>query len=127
MPTIGRWNFNMRHSPGRGIVAKLVGNDAFPNTCFGTHRMQVSAEFADQGFPGAGAGQQPPIGGQRIEGAEEAETLDQLTHEGVYGDHPFGLQLAERPMNRPLAGAGGVEAIKGEVGRFADAHASVAK
>src|ERR1035437_7363815 len=57
----------------------------------GTHLVPVSAEFAYQGFPGAGTGQQTAIGGQRIERAEEAKTLDQLTHEGVYRNHPFGL------------------------------------
>ena len=74
-----------------------------------------------------GTGQQTAIGGQRIERAEEAETLDQLTNERVDRDHPFGLQLAERHVNRPLIGAGGVEAIEGQIGRFADAHAGVAK
>ena len=102
-------------------MTELVRDDAFPNTCFGTHRMQVSAEFADQRFPGAGAGQQPAIDGFGIERAKETETLDQLTHERVYGDHPFGLELTKRHVNRPLAGAGSVEAIEGKVGRFADA------
>src|ERR1035437_2220316 len=114
-----------KHLSGIGVT-KLVRNDALRNACLGTYRMQVSADFTDQGFPGAGAGQQPAISGQRIERTEEAETLDQLTHEGVYGDHPFGLQLAERHVNRPVIGTGGVEAIEGKVGRFADAHAGVA-
>jgi hypothetical protein len=115
-----------KHLAGIG-VAKLVRNDAFGDACLGTHRMQVSAEGADQGIPGAGAGQQTAIAGQWIERTEETETLDQFTHERVYRDHPFGLQLAERYMDRPLLGAGGVEAIEGKVGRFADAHAGVAK
>src|SRR5262249_61590021 len=84
--------------------------------------MQVSAKLSDQGFPGAGTCQQAAICGQWIEGAEEAETLDQLTHEGVYRDHAFALQLAERYMNRPLIGAGGAEAIDGAGGRLANTH-----
>src|SRR6516164_7814628 len=116
---------SMRHSPGCGIVTKLVGDDAFRDTCFGADRMQVSAKLSDQGFPGAGTCQQAAIYRQWIEGAEEAETLDQLTHEGVYRDHAFRLQLAERHVNRPLIGAGGVEAIEGKVGRLANTHAGV--
>ena len=51
--------------------------------------------------------------------------MDQVPHERVYGDHPFGLQLAERHMNRPMIRAGGVETIEGKIGRLADAHAGV--
>ena len=78
-------------------------------------------------FPCAGTGQQPAVRGQGIKRAEEAKTLDESAHERVDGDHPFRLQLSERHLNGPLIGAGGVEAIEGKVGRFADAHAGVAK
>src|SRR5579863_7060789 len=87
--------------------------------------MQVSAELAYQRFPSAGTGQQPAVRGEGIERAEEAKTLDESAHERVDGDHPLRLQLAERYLNGPLIGAGGVEAIEGQVGRFADAHAGV--
>jgi hypothetical protein len=75
----------------------------------------------------AGTGQQAAVSGQRIERTKEAETLDQFTDEGVYGDHPFGLQFAKRHMDRPLIRTRGVETIEGKIGRFADAHARVAK
>jgi hypothetical protein len=108
-------------------VTKLVGNDAFRNACLSTHRVQVSTELANQGFPCAGTSQQPAVRGQGIKRAEEAKTLDQSAHERVDGDHPFRLQLSERHLNGPLIGAGGVEAIEGKVGRFTDAHTGVAK
>ena len=93
----------------------------------GTDLVQVSTELADQGLPGAGPRQQTAIRGQGIQRAEEAQTLDQITDEGVDRDHTFGLQLAEGHVNRPLIGAGGVETIEGEIDGFADAHAGVAE
>ena len=71
----------------------------------------------------------PAVGHQRarIERTEEAKTLDEFTDKRVYRDHPFGFQLAERHMNRPLIRAGGVETIEGKIDGFADAHAGVAK
>ena len=116
-----------RHSPGRGIVAKLMGNDAFGNACLGTHLVQVSAQLADQGCPAAATGQQSAIRGRCIERTEEAKTLDESAHKRVDGDHALGLQFSERHLNGPLIGAGCVEAIEGEVGRFADAHTRVAE
>ena len=71
--------------------------------------------------------QQPAVSGQRIEGAEEAEPLDELAHERVHRDHTFGLQLAERHVNGPFLRTGGMEAIERKVGSFADAHAGVTK
>jgi hypothetical protein len=47
--------------------------------------------------------------------------------EGIHGNHTFRLQFAERDVNGPLTGAWGVEAMVGQVGRFSDAHTSVAK
>jgi len=51
-----------KHLTGIG-VAHLMRNDTFPNAGLGTHLVEVPAEFADQGFLGAGTGQQPAIGG----------------------------------------------------------------
>ena len=108
-------------------MTKLVRNDALSNARRGGNLVQVCTEVAQQGLLGTRAGQQSAIWGQRIERTEESETLDQFTHERVYWDHSFGLQLAEGHMNGPLVRACGVEAIEGKVGRFADAHAGVAQ
>jgi hypothetical protein len=89
--------------------------------------VQVEAQFFQERYLAARMGQEPAVGGQRIERAEEAETLDQFAHERIHGHHPFGLEFAERNVNGPLILAGGVEAIEGKIGRFADAHAGVTK
>jgi hypothetical protein len=122
----GEIHSGAKHLTGIG-VSELVRNDALSNARRGGHLVQVSAEVAQQGLLGAGTGQQASVSRQRIERTEEAETLDQFTDEGVYGDHPFGLQFAKRHMDRPLIHSGGVETIEGKIGRFADAHARVAK
>ena len=74
-----------------------------------------------------GTGKQTAIGRQRIEGPEEAETLDQCANERVHRDHSLGFQFTERPLDRPLILAGWVKAIDGKIGSFANAHAGVAK
>ena len=71
------------------------------------------------------AGQEPSVGRQRIEGTKESQALDEFTDKRIDGDHTFGLQFAERHMNCPLIRAGGAEAIEGQIGAFADAHAGV--
>ena len=38
----------------------------------------------------------------------------------------FGFEFAERHMNGPLIRAGGAEAVEGQIGALADAHAGVA-
>jgi hypothetical protein len=50
-----------------------------------------------------------------------------FTNERIDRHHAFGLQFAERHANRPLIRARGVQAIAGEVGCLADAHAGMAQ
>src|SRR5579863_3520470 len=88
--------------------------------------MQVIAELTKEGFFGAGTGQKPSIGRQRIKRTKELEASDELTHKGIDGDHPFCFELAEGYMNRPLIRAGGAKGIEGQIGTFTDAHAGVA-
>jgi hypothetical protein len=52
--------------------------------------------------------------------------VDEVTDKRVDGNHAFRLEFAERDMNRPLIRGDGVEAIKRQIGTFADAHAGVA-
>ena len=123
----GKLDAGTKHLTGIGVT-KLVRDDAFGDAGLAADTAwRYRRSWRIKACLVLRTGQQAAIGGQRIEGAEEAETLDQLTHEGVYRDHAFGLQLAERHVNRPLIRAGGVETIEGKVGRFADAHAGVAK
>ena len=74
-----------------------------------------------------GTGKQTTIGRQRIEGPEEAETLDRCANERVHRDHSLGFQFTERHVDRPLILAGRVKALEGKIGRFANAHTGVAK
>ena len=49
-----------------------------------TDLVQVIAELTNEGFLGAGTGQEPAIGRQRIEGAKESQALDEVTtHEST--------------------------------------------
>jgi hypothetical protein len=88
--------------------------------------MQVIAESTNERFFAAWARREPSIGRQRIEGAKESKSLDEFTRRSIDGDHAFGVELAERDMNRPLIGPGGSKAIRGQIGTLADAHAGVA-
>jgi len=89
-------------------------------------QMQVIAQLTNQCIFTFGACQQKPVGGQWIERAKESQALDEGGHRGIDGDHTFCLELAERDMNGPLIFCCGAQAIEGEIGALADAHASMA-
>src|ERR1035437_2915518 len=91
-----------------------------------TDQMQVIAELTNEGFFAAWAGQEPSIGGQRVERAKESKSLDEFTRRSIDGDHAFGFELAERDMKRPMIRPGGAKAIGGQIGTLSDAHAGVA-
>ena len=114
------------HLAGIGVT-ELMRNDATGNAGGSRHLVQIGAELANEHVPGSRPRQQMAVRGRRIQRAEEAQTMDQIASEGIDRDHTFGLQLAERHMNRPMIRAGGVETIEGEIDGFADAHAGVAE
>ena len=89
--------------------------------------MQVIAEPSKEGYFGSRPCQEPSIGRQRIQGAEEAQAMNEITDEGINRDHAFGFELAERYMDGPLVGTGGAQAVIREVSALADAHAGVAE
>ena len=62
---------------------------------------------------------------QRVQGAKEAQALNEFTNKTIDRDHTFCLQFAEWDMHRPLIRAGGAEAIVGQIGALSDAHAGV--
>ena len=115
-----------KHLGGIGM-SELMRDDASRKAGSGTDFIQIRAELANERVSGSGPRQQTAIGGRGIQRAEKAQTLDQIASEGIDRDHTFGFQLAEGYVNPPLIGAGGVEAIEGEIGGFADAHAGVAE
>ena len=72
------------------------------------------------------AGQQPPVGGQRVEGAKESQSMDELADKRIDGNHTFRFQFAKGDVYCPLVRAGGAEAIEGQVDALANAHTRVA-
>ena len=89
--------------------------------------MQVIAELNQDRNFASGSCQESSIGRQRIEGAEEAQAVNEITAEGIDGDHAFGLEFAEGDMNCPLARPCRAQTVIGEIGAFADAHAGRAE
>jgi len=108
-------------------MTELMRDNASGKAGSGTDLVQIRTELADERLPGDRTCQQTAIVGRRIQPAEEAQTVDQIAGEGVYGDHAFGFQFAERHVNPPLIRAGGMETIEDEIDAFANAHAGVAE
>jgi hypothetical protein len=88
--------------------------------------MQVIAELNQDCNFASGSCQEPPIGRQRVEGAEEAQAVNEVTGEGIDGDHALGFELAQGDMNRPLFRPRAAQAVIRQVRAFADTHAGVA-
>jgi len=72
-------------------MPKVMGHDAYREAEGVTHLMQVITELTDQRFFGVGAGQEPAICRQRIEGAKEPQTLHESTNKRIYRDQAFSL------------------------------------
>src|ERR1019366_10504873 len=64
--------YDVVNSPGSGIVSKLVRNDVGGNTDGSGDIVKVGAQSFHQGLLAAVACQQPAVGGEGIERAEEA-------------------------------------------------------
>jgi hypothetical protein len=52
--------------------------------------------------------------------------MDEMTDKRIDGNHTFRFQFAKWDMYCPLVGAGGAEAIEGQVHALANAHTRVA-
>jgi hypothetical protein len=85
--------------------------------------VQIIAELNQDRNFASGPRQEPSIERQWIEGAEEAQAVNEITAEGIDGDHALGLEFAEGDMNRPLAWPRGSQTVIGEIDALADAHA----
>jgi hypothetical protein len=103
----------MRHNPG-GEPDRI------------TDLVQVITKLMQDCFLAVPAGQQPPIGGQWIEGAKESQSMDEMADKRIDRNHTFSFQFAKRDVYCPLVGAGGAEAIEGQIGALANAHTRVA-
>ena len=114
----------VKHFAGIG-VAELMGDDAGGNAGGGRSFVQIGAQLAKQHLAGSRPRQQMAIRRRRIERTEEAQTVDQITREGVDGHQTLALQFAQGDLNGPMARAGAVKAVEGKINGFADAHAGV--
>jgi len=72
-------------------MPKLMGHDACWKAEGVTHLMQVIAELTNQRFFGMGAGQEPSVCRERIEGAKEAQTLHEPANKRIDRDQAFRL------------------------------------
>jgi hypothetical protein len=108
-------------------VPHLVGDDIGGKGDGVADHVQVLAKPRKETGFSSRPGQQPSIGGQRIERAEEAQTVNEIADEGIDGDHAFGLELAEGNMDRSLFRSCGSQAVIRQIDAFADTHAGVAE
>jgi hypothetical protein len=65
--------------------------------------------------------------GLGIAGAKEAQAVYEIADESVDRDHAFFLELAQGNMNGPYTRPWRAEAIEGQIGTLADAHACMAE
>src|SRR5258707_14960097 len=86
-----------------------------------THLVQEVAELTNQCLFGERACQEASMGRQRIEGAKEAQALNEFPNNKIYRSHAFVVQFAKRHMHRPLIRAGAAEAVDGQTGALSDA------
>ena len=107
-------------------VSELMRND-FGNADGSRGIGKVGAQLFEEALLSAASPQQVTVGREGVERAEEAQAVDEFTDKRIHRDHSFGLQLAERHVNRPAVGADMMEAIIGKVGAFTDPHAGMAK
>ncbi len=106
-------------------VAQLMRDDTGGQAGRVTGQVQIVAETREKRDSRSMPCEEPPIVGQRIEKAEEAQSMNEITDESINRNHTFGFELAQRYVDRPLVRTYGVQAVIREVDTLADAHAGV--
>ena len=92
-------------------MSHLVRNDIYRKTDGVADHVQVLAKPGKETCLASRPCQQPSIGRQRIQSAEEAQAVNEIANEGIDWDHAFGFKLAERDMNGPLIRTGRAQAV----------------
>ena len=82
--------------------------------------MKIVAELNHERYFTSEPNQKPSVWRQRVEGAEEAQSVYEVAAEGIDRDHALGFELAERNLNRPLVRRSGAQTVVGEIGALAD-------
>jgi hypothetical protein len=106
-------------------MPQLVGDDICGQTGRVTGQMQVIAEPGEERYSRSWPSQEPSVVRQWIQRTEEAQAMNEITNEGIDGDHTFGFEFAQRYVNRPQVWPGAAQAVIGEVDAFSDAHSGV--
>jgi hypothetical protein len=108
-------------------MPQLVGDDIGGQSDRVTDQMEVIAEPREQRYSGCWPGQELSVVRQRIQGAKESQAMNEITDEGIHGDHTLGFEFAQGHVNRPLVWTGGAQAVVGEVNTLADSHTGVSE
>src|ERR1700756_1181622 len=97
----GEADAGAKHLCGVG-VPELMGDDMRRECERVADLMQVITKLNQDSYFASGSCQEPSIGRQRIQRAEEAQAVYKITDEGIDGDHALGFQFAEGNMDGPL-------------------------
>src|SRR6516164_9875469 len=84
-------------------MTKLMRNDAGGEAEGIADQMQVITKLTNQGFFAAGAGQEPSISRQRIQGTKEGQALNEFTGNEIHGDHTFRFLASRGAHESPIA------------------------
>ena len=106
-------------------MSKLVGNNAGGNAngCGGI--LKRGTEFEGQNGATTRPGKKQTSGMGGVGWAQRAETIDQLTDQGVDGNQALGFEFAQGYMDGPLFRRDGAQTIDGKIDALADAHAGI--
>src|SRR6202789_1534411 len=74
-------------------MSHLVRNDIYRKTDGVADHVQVLAKPGKETCLASRPCQQPSIGRQRIQSAEEAQAVNEIANEGIDWDHDFGFKL----------------------------------
>ena len=108
-------------------MAQLMRDDTGGQAGRLTDQMQVIAETREKRDSRSMPGHEPSVLRQRIQRTEEAQSMNEITDEGINRNHAFRFEFAQRYVDRPLVQACGVQAVIREVNTLADAHPGMAQ
>jgi hypothetical protein len=108
-------------------MPKLVRDNASRDADCGGDLVQRDAKCAAERQAAVRAGKKKAVSGERIQAAQQTETMHDLTDEGIRRNEALGLQLAKGHVNGPVILAHRAQAVQRQIEALADAHAGVAE
>src|SRR5208337_2750136 len=82
-------------------MPQLMWNDTGGQAGRVTGQMQVFAQTREKRYSRSMPCQEPSVIRQRIQRAEEAQSMNEITDECINRNHAFRFELAQRHMDRP--------------------------